>query len=85
MILTRGEIGNLISALDLAIELTEMNQRSLLPPRAKDYDENDKESAAEWKENLKAFRKIRRKLQKVEDDSGPELPSSRVARSRGAK
>ena len=77
MILTRGEIGDLITALDQAIELNKMDVRSQFPPRRIDYDANDKENFSTWTQNVKMFRKLRRKLQWVEDGNreplGPEV------------
>jgi hypothetical protein len=64
--LTRGDVGNLISALDLAIELTAMNIRSLLPADPKLYEPTDEENAETWTANLKIFRGVRRKLQRIE-------------------
>jgi hypothetical protein len=66
MILQKGEIDTLIDSLKLAIELTEMNQRSLLPPGAADDDPADRANRANWKQSLTVFKRLLRKLEKIE-------------------
>ncbi len=64
--LTRGDIGNAISALDLAIEWTEALRRSYLPPRQGDFDAQDNDNAEIWSSDLLTFRRLRRKLCRIE-------------------
>jgi len=55
LILSRGEIGNLITALDLAIAFCRMNIR---------YERIDREDSQRWNADLKVFRRLCRKLAK---------------------
>ena len=64
--LNRGDIGNIITALGLAIELYEMNQRSLLPVNPRFYEPKDHENAAEWRDSIRIFRSLRKKLSTLE-------------------
>lgn len=68
MQLTRGEIGDLITALNQAIELNEMNVRSELPPKGARLTPEEREDRDEWQGNILVFRRLRRKLVRVENE-----------------
>lgn len=66
MRLTRGDIGNLISALDVAIEYRVIEIDSELPPRTKDYTPEDMANAGEWALDIEIFQSLRKRLGKIE-------------------
>jgi hypothetical protein len=74
MILKMGEIGDLITALDCAIGCVEMVMCSELPPggpRSRYWKASDREQYRLWTNDLKVFRRLRRKRSRVEDAAAP--------------
>jgi hypothetical protein len=66
---TSAQRADLIDALHLALELTEMKIRSELPPMKRDWDPSDKDNFAEWDGQRKRFTALRRVLLKEEKAS----------------
>jgi hypothetical protein len=69
MQLTRGEIGDLITALDAAMDSIQVDMDSNLPPKSvakAKWSEADRQQETDWKQSLKVFRKLRRKLAQYE-------------------
>jgi hypothetical protein len=69
MKLNMGEIGDLITALDCALKSVEVLIRSELPPggpRSRWWKPQDREDYRIWTNDLKVFRRLRRKLTRVE-------------------
>jgi hypothetical protein len=66
MKLTGRDVGNLISALDLAIDYTESLRRSFLPPRRDRDDAPDSEKERNGDAHLLFFRSLRRRLRRAE-------------------
>jgi|SRR5690348_3197010 len=86
MNLTRGDIGNLISALDEAVEANEILMRSNLPPKGCRLSKQDRENEAQWSENIKIYRKLRRKLARAENswERGEMESSNDLREKRGS-
>jgi hypothetical protein len=86
MKLNMGEIGNLITALDCALKSVEVLMRSELPagdPRSW-WKAQDRENYRMWRHDLKVFRRLRRKLHRVEDAAIAAHRGTRPSRSRRA-
>jgi hypothetical protein len=62
MLLTNGQRGDLIDALDMAMEFCESLLNSNLPPRNWPdlWTQEDRDNQSEWSGQLKRFRKLRR-------------------------
>jgi hypothetical protein len=65
MNLSMGEIGGLIDALDQATKSTQSLIRSYLPGR-NDWDASDRENYTTWTMQLRIFRRLRRKFDRIE-------------------
>jgi hypothetical protein len=66
MILTNAQRGDVIDALEIAIEDRASMIHSNLPPRRKNWSAEDKEDFAEWNGQWERFRKLRRAFLRVE-------------------
>ncbi len=60
MLLTNGQRGDLIDALEYAIEFLDSLVDSNLPPSRRNWDQDDKDNFAEWDGCRKRYRKLRR-------------------------
>jgi hypothetical protein len=60
MILTNGQRGDLIDALEIAVRDRQSLITSHLPPRQSNWDTRDKANFAEWDAQRKRFWKLRR-------------------------
>ena len=63
--LTKGDIGNLITGLDQAIEHNECLIESSLPRglKGREWTKGERDDEAEWTANLEIFRALRAKLE----------------------
>jgi hypothetical protein len=66
--LTRGDVGNMISAIDLAVEYRELCIRSERPPiPRREWKPADREKIDEWFTDTRIFRSLWRRLVALEN------------------
>lgn len=71
MLLTNGQRGDLIDALEIAIETLRSYIDSNLPPTRSHWNQEDKDNYSEWSTQRKRFTKLRRGYLKEERTALP--------------